>query len=220
MAQANGSLKSHEAPDRYVGPLGRLKRAREALGELVDGLREDHAHIRRSEAKYGGRSISPEELPADLVRKVGFQMMAGYRLMRLLSRAGVPLAPKIASRMIRHLYGSDIHWDAEFAPGVMIVHGMGLAISPAARVGHGAIIFQHVTLGMGRHPDTQAVGAPTLEDNVHVGAGATLIGPITVGKGSKIMAGCVVVRSVPPHSIVEAPVPVVRSRLPRTDKTE
>jgi serine O-acetyltransferase len=193
---------------------------RAAFRDMVGAIREDHAHIRRLQEKYSGRVASEDELPSDLVRQVGFQIMASYRVMRLFTRAGVPVAPKIASRMIRHLYGSDIHWDAELSPGVMIVHGMGLAVSHAARVGHGVLLNQNVTIGMGIHPDTRAVGAPTLEDDVHVGAGATLIGPITIGAGSKIMPGCVVTRSVPPGSIVEAPTPIVRPRAARPGAAE
>jgi serine O-acetyltransferase len=95
----------------------------------------------------------------------------------------------------------------------MIVHGMGLAISHAARVARGCILFQNVTLGMGIDPTTRRTGAPTLERNVHVGPGATLIGPITIGEGSKVMAGAVVTRSVPPGSVVETPPPEVRPRI-------
>lgn len=164
------------------------------------------------QAKYSEGTSSVRDLPLDLVTKIGFQMISAYRTMRFLEETGVPLAPKIASRLIRHLYGSDIHWEARFEPGVMIVHGMGLAISRAARVDHGAIINQNVTLGMGIDPTTREVGAPHLERNVHVGAGATLVGPITIGAGSKIMPGCVVTRSVPPGSIVMSPTPIVSER--------
>ena len=78
--------------------------------------------------------------------------------MRFCADAGVPLAPQVASRVIRHLYGSDIHWEAELEPGIVIVHGMGLAVSRAARVRRGAILFQHVTLGLGVDPKSRAVG--------------------------------------------------------------
>jgi len=78
----------------------------------------------------------------------------------------------------------------------------------------GCILFQNVTLGFGNDPDTKQPGAPLLERNVHVGIGATLYGPIVVGEATKIMAGCVLSRSVPARSIVEAPVPQVGSRAP------
>ena len=99
------------------------------------------------------------------------------------------------------------------------IFGLGLAISYAARVRHGCILFQNVTLGYGPDPETKVGGAPLLEKNVHVGIGATLYGPITVGEGTKIMAGCVLSRSVPARSIVEAPVPQTSPRVtPRAVK--
>jgi serine O-acetyltransferase len=151
-------------------------------------------------------------LRSNLVHNVGFQMMVGYRLMRACRLAGRRLPAKVISRAMRHLYGSDIHWDAEFAPGVTIVHGMGMAISGAAKVGRGSILFQHVTLGAGSHPSTHATGAPIVGENVHIGPGATVIGPVVIGAGSKIVAGAVVARSVPPSSLVQSPAPKVVAR--------
>ena len=175
-------------------------------------LRADQEVMASYEGKYGHHSPSANDLGADLVQKIGLQMMAAVRLMRALRDGGSLTSAKAVSRLIRHLYGSDIHWDAELSPGVMIVHGMGLAISHAARVGPRCILFQKVTLGMGTDRKTGRTGAPTLEENVHVGPGATLLGPITIGAGSKVMAGAVVTRSVPRNSLVETPAPEVRPR--------
>jgi serine acetyltransferase/GT2 family glycosyltransferase len=184
------------------------------LGRALAEIRQDQAALQRYERKYGHSSASQGRLATDLVQKIGLQELAAYRLMRALRAAGMPLATKVVSRAIRHLYGSDIHWDAELAPGVMLVHGMGLAISHAARVGTGCILFQNVTLGMGTDPVTRESGAPTVEQNVHIGPGATLIGPIRVGAGSKVMGGAVLARSVPSGSVVLAPEPQVRERRP------
>jgi serine acetyltransferase len=189
-----------------------LRRARSAAVSFTEAVRADHALVRQAAIKYGSRPGEPESFPGALVQKVGLQMMTACRIMRFFSTAGVPLAPKIVSRLIRHAYGADIHWDAELAPGVMIVHGMGIAITHAARVGPGVVLSQNVTLGLGRHPETCETGGPTLENNVFIAPGATLLGPITIGAGSKIMPGCVVVRSVPPDSIVVAATPVVKPR--------
>jgi serine acetyltransferase/GT2 family glycosyltransferase len=198
--------KSGDAP----GALLRLGREAFALEHAV---RADHDTVLHYAAKYGGQSGDPDDLPKDMVQKVGFQIMGAYRLMRFFTRARVPLAPKIVSRLIRHLYGSDIHWDADFEPGVLIVHGMGLAISHSAKVASGAIIFQNVTLGMGTHPETRAVGAPSIGKNVVVGAGSTLLGPITIGEGTKIMPSCVLVESVPEQSLVITPEATVKPRV-------
>jgi serine acetyltransferase/GT2 family glycosyltransferase len=190
---------------------------------LTEGIREDHRMIRFYAEKYDGREgddrstatgESTLSLASDAVRKIGFQLMIAYRVMRFFRQAGLGLGAQFMSRSIRHAFASDIHWDAELEPGVVIVHGFGLAISYAAKVRAGCILFQNVTLGFGNDPETKKPGAPLLERNVHVGIGATLYGPIVVGEGTKIMAGCVLSRSVPARSIVEAPVPQVGTRAP------
>lgn len=211
---------AHESPSRpphassrdAPGPLARLRHLQGSVAHLVESVREDHALAHRNGVKYGGKPDRVEPLPGALVQKVGLQMMAAYRLMRLFSGAGIPLLPRVMSRVIRHAYGADIHWDAEFAPGVMVVHGMGMAVSYAARVGRGVVLSHNVTLGLGTHPETRESGGPTIEDDVVLGPGVTILGPITVGARSKIMPGCLVVRSVPPDSLVEAPIPAVTPR--------
>jgi serine acetyltransferase/GT2 family glycosyltransferase len=218
--EAGGALGSAGAYLEFVesrGPQGAGGKAA-ALRRMIDGIRADHATQRHYRAKYRHEESSEAELPRDAVQKIGFQMMGAYRVMRFFRDAGVPLAPQIASRMIRHLYGSDIHWEAELDPGVMLVHGMGLAISDEAKVRKGVILFHHVTLGTSADASGKA-GAPTIEEDVHIGAGATIVGPITIGARSKIMAGCFVRESVPPDSLVAAPDPVVTTRVrPRTPR--
>ena len=188
-----------------------------ALQSMAAAVRADHEMLHRYDGKYGGPDGGDGSLARDLVVRVGFQMLAACRAMRFCADAGIPLAPQIASRLIRHLYGSDVHWEAELEPGIVVVHGMGLAVSRAARVRRGAILFQHVTLGLGVDPESRAVGAPTIDCDAHVGAGSTLVGPITVGARSKVTANCFVRDSVPPDSLVEAPAPAVSSRPRRGD---
>jgi serine acetyltransferase/GT2 family glycosyltransferase len=184
---------------------------------FVDAIKEDHRVIVHYDEKYDDRDRDVgrgSALVSDAVKKIGFQLMIAYRVMRFFRGAGLTLGAQFMSRTIRHAFASDIHWDAELEPGVMIVHGFGLAVSYAARVRTGCILFQNVTLGYGPSADkSQPGGAPLLEPNVHVGIGATLYGPIVVGEGTKIMAGCVLSQSVPARSIVEAPVPNVAARV-------
>jgi serine O-acetyltransferase len=179
-------------------------------------VRADFGSIQRYRQKYHAEQISTLRLPLDAVRKIGFQMMVATRGMRLLRDSGVPVLPQVASRLIRHAYGAEIHWDAQLADGVSIVHGLGLVISHRATIGAGCILFHNVTLGEGLDPVTRESGAPTLERDVHVGPGATLLGPITVGEGTKIMAGAVLTRSVPPHSLVKQAEATVEARTGRT----
>jgi serine O-acetyltransferase len=193
--------------------------ATRALRALIGAVRDDHAMMRHYDEKYAaGLHREGSSLGRDLVSRVGFQMLAAYRLMRFCVEAKIPLAPRVASRLIRHVYGPDIHWEAEIDPGVVIVHGMGMAISRSARVRRGAILFQHVTLGVGTHPMSHEVGAPIVEEEVHVGAGSTLVGPIAVGARSKITGNCFVRTSVPPDSLVEAAPPTVSARRSHADR--
>jgi serine O-acetyltransferase len=180
---------------------------------MLAAVREDHAVMHEYDAKYAAeRGDAGASLPRDLVTRVGFQMLAACRVMQFFAEARIPLAPKLASRMIRHLYGSDIHWEARIEPGVMIVHGMGIALSRETKIEREVILFQNVTLGLGFDAARGVSGAPVVERGVHVGAGSTLIGPITIGAGTKVTSNCFLRTSVPPHSLVEAPAPTVSAR--------
>jgi serine acetyltransferase/GT2 family glycosyltransferase len=190
---------------RRRGPFPRLR----ALGAAI---RADYDATRRQRFKYHGEEIPAGRIWIDAVRKIGFQMLIWYRVMRFFREARVPLVPQVVSRLIRHLYAAEIHPDARIEPGVSIVHGVGLVISHAAVVEAGCILFQNVTLGENLDRTTGRVGAPTLGRDVHVGPGATLLGPITVGDESKVLAGTLLMRSVPARSLVSAAAAAVRQR--------
>jgi serine O-acetyltransferase len=163
--------------------------------------RIDFAVMTAGRTKYLGEK-SGRRWIADIITNIGFQMVFAIRVMRLFRDAGLRTLAKISSRMIRHVYSAEIHWDAEFAPGLSIIHGNGLVVSHGARVSEGCVLFHNVTLGMGFDRDAQEMGAPTLERDVHVGPGSTLLGPIVLGAGTKVMAGSVLNRSVPAQSLV------------------
>jgi len=179
---------------------------------LLAAIRADHAAVRRQRLKYHAEQIAPGRIGRDLVAKVGLQMLAWYRLMHWLDARRVPLVPMVLSRLVRHLYGAELHWRARLAPGISLVHGNGLVLSHGAEVAEGCILFQNVTLGESIDAVSGVIGAPRLERDVHVGPGATLLGPIVVGEGSKVMAGVVLTHSVPPFSLVAAPAPMVSPR--------
>jgi serine O-acetyltransferase len=191
-----------------------MQRLMTAWSALVAAVREDHATMQ----DYHDRNRSTDHaasLAKDLLERVGFQIIAGYRVMRFFHEAELPLGAKLASRAIRFVYGSDIHWEAQIAPGVVVVHGMGMAISRSARVGKGSILFQNITLAESADMSTHTVGAPQIGERVHVGPGSALIGPISVGSDTKIVAGSTLLHSVPSGSRVEAPVPRVVARGPK-----
>jgi|GEM_PF-388165 len=186
------------------------------FARLLRDVDADHGWY---EDRYSWKPPSRRSLLRDSVEKIGMQMAIGVRWMAFFRDARLKFLAKLVSRAMRHLYASDIHWEARFAPGVMFVHGMGLAISGDARVGPRCVLGQNVTIGMGRDADTGEEGAPTLEEDVRVGNNVTLFGPITIGAGSKILPGVVLRESVPKGSIVEPPTPIVRPRL-RTAEPE
>ncbi len=110
------------------------------------------------------------------------------------------LPGRFASHVSRFLTGIEIHPAARIGPGLFIDHGMGVVIGETTEIGENVTIYQGVTLGgtslekVKRHP--------TIGDNVVIGAGASILGPFTVGAGSRIGSGSVVVKEVPPNSVV------------------
>lgn len=190
------------------------KRSRlwQAAAGFVQGVRGDFELMRQGRAKYLGDELPPTALPTQLVKSIGLQMMFSIRCMHLLRDAGMGVGAQIASRMIRYVYGAEIHWQSTWAPGVNIVHGNGLVVGSNARVGPGCVLLHNVTLGDAFDRASGKIGGPTLERNVHIGPGCTLLGPITVGADSKLMAGTTLDTSVPPRSLVLPPPATVKSR--------
>ena len=130
----------------------------------------------------------------------GVHAVLAYRLANRLRRARVPLIPLVVSWLARCFTGIEIHPGASIGPGFFIDHGAGVVIGETAEIGRDVTVYQGVTLGGTgfqagkRHP--------TVEDNVTIGSGAKLLGPIRVGHGAKIGANSVVVEDVPPCSTV------------------
>ena len=124
----------------------------------------------------------------------------GYRIAHALWRARLKLAARCVSQLTRILTGVDIHPAARIGPGLFIDHATGVVIGETAEVGADVTLYHGVTLG----GTSLAVGKrhPNLGDRVVVGAGAKVLGPITVGEGSRIGANAVVVKPVPPDSVV------------------
>ena len=114
---------------------------------------------------------------------------------------GLYLLARGLSQLLRFFTGVEIHPGARIGPGFFIDHGMGVVIGETAEVGRGVTLFHGVTLG-GTANARGTRRHPTLEDNVTVGAGAKILGAITVGAGSRIGANAVVVKPVPANSVV------------------
>ena len=130
----------------------------------------------------------------------GFHALLAYRLAHKLSDWGIPLIPRIISQFARWVTGIEIHPRAILGRGFFIDHGMGVVIGETAIIGDFVTLFQGVTLG-GTGKD-RGKRHPTLGNHVVVGAGAKVLGNITIGDFVKIGANSVVLRSVPSNSTV------------------
>jgi serine O-acetyltransferase len=130
----------------------------------------------------------------------GVQAVLAHRVAHALFEAGTPVLPRLIARIARTATGIEIHPAAQIGAGLFIDHGMGVVIGETAEIGDDVTIYQGVTLG----GTGFATGKrhPTVQDNVTIGSGAKLLGPITVGHGSKVGANSVVIHDVPPNSTV------------------
>jgi serine O-acetyltransferase len=160
---------------------------------MLDGIRRDiDAAMERDPAARGRLEI--------LLCYPGVHALAFHRLAHRLWLADWVVVARFVSHVSRFLTGIEIHPAARLAPGVFIDHGMGVVIGETAEVGENVTLYQGVTLGgtslkrEKRHP--------TLGRNVVVGTGAAVMGAITVGEGTRIGAGSVLVKDVPPGSVV------------------
>ncbi|MER3434661.1 MAG: serine O-acetyltransferase [Leptolyngbya sp. ERB_1_1] len=125
----------------------------------------------------------------------GLQAVWLHRFAHILHRFKVPVLPRLISHLNRFFTGVEIHPAAHVGKGVFIDHGMGVVIGETAIVGDGTIIYQDVTLG-GTGKET-GKRHPTLGRNVVVGAGAKILGNISIGDNVRIGAASVVLRNVP-----------------------
>jgi serine O-acetyltransferase len=130
----------------------------------------------------------------------GVQALLAHRVAHAMHVAGVPVLPRLIAAVARAVTGIEIHPAARIGDGFFIDHGMGVVVGETAEIGDDVTLYQGVTLG-GTGFQT-GKRHPTVQDNVTIGSGAKLLGPITVGHGSKIGANTVVIHDVPPNSTV------------------
>ena len=146
----------------------------------------------------------------------GFKAIRSHKRANWFFKHNMPFIARAISQRSAHKTGIEIHPGATIGRRVVIDHGHGIVIGETAEVGDDVMIYQGVTLG-GTGKD---IGKrhPTIESGVMIGAGAKVLGPITVGKNAKVAAGAVVVRDVEPNStVVGVPGEVVRIDGERVD---
>src|ERR687893_1510963 len=165
------------------------------LARVVGEVRRDvaAAHARDPAA----RGVGSVEI---LASWPGVQAVLAHRVAHGLHGIGVPVAPCTRWILSRAWTGVEIHPAAQIRQGFFIDHAAGVVIGETAQIGDDVTLYQGVTLG-GTGFQT-GKRHPTLQDNVTVGAGAKLLGAITVGHGAKIGANTVVIHDVPPNTTV------------------
>ncbi len=130
----------------------------------------------------------------------GVQAVLSHRVAHALHQGDVPLLPRLLSHASRALTGVEIHPAAKISNGLFIDHGSGVVIGETAEIGSCVTLYQGVTLGGTGFQ--RGKRHPTIEDNVTIGSGAKLLGPIRVGHGAKIGANTVVIADVPANATV------------------
>jgi serine O-acetyltransferase len=130
----------------------------------------------------------------------GLHALVFYRMSHQLWEWKVPIIPRWLSQTARSLTGVEIHPGAQIGKSFFIDHGMGVVIGETAIVGDNVLLYQGVTLG-GTGKET-GKRHPTLGSHVVVGAGAKILGNITIGDNSYIGANAVVIKNVPANSTV------------------
>src|ERR1700689_5039630 len=149
----------------------------------------------------------------------GFHAILLHRLAHHLYEAKIPILPRFISQVSRFLTGIEIPPGATIGRRFFIDHGMGVVIGETAEIGDDVLLYQGVTLG--GTSLTKEKRHPTIEDHVMISAGAAAIGPVRIGRGSRIGAGAVVVSSAPPYStIVGIPGKIVEGERTRADYAE
>lgn len=163
------------------------------IGKFIGMVKEDIQSVYdRDPAARGTLEI--------LISYPGLHAIWGFRITHWLWKKNLKLPARWLSHVFRFLTGIEIHPGATIGHRFFIDHGMGVVIGETAEVGDDVTLYHGVTLG----GTTLQKGKrhPTLENDVVVGAGAKVLGAIVVGAGSRIGANAVVVKPVPPNSVV------------------
>ncbi len=164
----------------------------ESMYRLVKTIREDLANAREHDP--AARSDAENTIVYS-----GLHAIWSHRIAHALWQKNLKGPARILAQFTRFLTGVEIHPGATIGRRFFIDHGMGIVIGETAEIGDGVMLYHGVTLG--GQVLTQTKRHPTVEDDVVIGAGAKVLGPITIGKGSAIGANAVVTKDVPANHI-------------------
>jgi serine O-acetyltransferase len=167
----------------------------DTLTRVARELREDLAAAQ--ERDPAARNVGRAEI---LLTYGGVQALLAHRVSHALDDVGIPLVPRMLSNVVKVATGVEIHPAAKIGRGLFIDHGSGVVIGETAEVGDDVTMYQGVTLGGTGF--ARGKRHPTVGDEVMIGSGAKLLGPIGVGARSKIGANSVVIHDVPENATV------------------
>ncbi|OJT26219.1 serine acetyltransferase [Archangium sp. Cb G35] len=160
--------------------------------KLAKALKDDALQVARSEYGQSGlKSVAAMVLTSD-----GYRVLALQRLREAARGLGIPLGNHALRVAQTAVLGVEIGKDVELGSGVYFVHSLGTVVGGDAKVGNRVRFYGNNTVGTAKDD-----GYPVIEDDVWVGAGARILGPITVGARSRIGANAVVLQDVPPDSV-------------------
>ena len=153
----------------------------------------------------------------------GVKAVLFHQIAHFFSVAKFNLIARVISQFSRFLTGIEIHPKAKIGKNFFIDHGMGVVIGETSEIGDNVTIYHMVTLGgispsINSDNQRQVKRHPTLKDNVVIGSGAQVLGPITVGENAKVGANAVVTKDVPANAVmVGIPAKNVNKGGPKTD---
>lgn len=134
----------------------------------------------------------------------GVHALFFHRIAHFVDKLGIPVLPRFISYFSRILTGIEIHPKVKIGKNFFIDHGFGVVIGETCEIGDNVTIYQGVTLGGRSHEKIKR--HPTICDNVVIGSGAKILGPITIGKGAKIGAGAIVIKDLKDNKVMIADV--------------
>jgi serine O-acetyltransferase len=166
-----------------------------------------------NDAKELARSYPKSTSLRHVLKTDGFQLLVLQRLRERARRYRIPLVNHVLRRISTSIYGTEIGNGVTLGTGVNFVHPFAVVIGGNARIGARVRFMGSNTIGTAKED-----GCPVIEDDVMVGAGARVLGPVRIGQGASIGANAVVVTDVPPGAVVTGVPGVVRAKQP-SDKS-
>jgi serine acetyltransferase/GT2 family glycosyltransferase len=204
-AEAGSLGKAALRVGRHVLKAGRAGQ----VAQLLKALKDDAVEVTRSEKG----AVSAKGLASMVLTSDAFRVLALQRLREAARGLRVPLGNHALRVAQTALLGVEIGKDVELGEGVYFVHSLGTVVGGDAKVGNRVRFYGNNTVGTAKDD-----GYPVLEDDVWVGAGARILGPITIGARSRIGANAVVLQDVPPDSVaVGVPARILPQKKKETD---